>query len=258
MSKIPAELRYSKDHEWVRVEGDVVYVGITDYAQDSLGEVVYVELPPTGEQYAANEEIANIESVKAASAIYNPVAGTVDSVNDELDGSPELINEDPYPPISILADWILSEIDLVARCAATEFPQPRLIYRIFKILHISCYLFHGFFIILYVFQNSMIDGGTMKRIVFLMILLCATAGSLFAAFTFEPFVETEQGTIAILHHTYKNTETSTNTDPTTTFDFRTQGGQDVLYPFERYAVGATINGRHRAWFTYQPLNLVTT
>ena len=96
MSKIPAELRYSKDHEWVRVEGDVVFVGITDYAQDSLGEVVYVELPPTGESFEADEEIANIESVKAASAIYNPVAGTVDTVNEELDGSPELINEDPY------------------------------------------------------------------------------------------------------------------------------------------------------------------
>ena len=96
MSKIPADLRYSKDHEWVRVEGDVVYVGITDYAQDSLGEVVYVELPPTGESFEADEEIANIESVKAASAIYNPVAGTVDTVNEELDGSPELINEDPY------------------------------------------------------------------------------------------------------------------------------------------------------------------
>jgi glycine cleavage system H protein len=119
MSKIPAELRYSKDHEWVRVEGDVVYVGITDYAQDSLGEVVYVELPPTGEQYAANEEIANIESVKAASAIYNPVAGTVDSVNDELDGSPELINEDPYAHhLYVLRDVDLSEIDSLLDAAA--------------------------------------------------------------------------------------------------------------------------------------------
>lgn len=96
MSKIPAGLRYSKDHEWVRAEGKVLFVGITDYAQDSLGEVVYVELPPVGEAFAADEEIANIESVKAASAIYNPVSGTVDSVNEELEGSPELINEDSY------------------------------------------------------------------------------------------------------------------------------------------------------------------
>jgi len=96
MSNIPADLRYSKDHEWVRIDGDLAYVGITDYAQDSLGEVVYVELPPVGESYEANEEIANVESVKAASAIYSPMAGTVAEVNEELDGSPDLINEDSY------------------------------------------------------------------------------------------------------------------------------------------------------------------
>ncbi len=96
MSKIPADLRYSKDHEWVRVEGDIAYVGITDYAQDTLGEVVYVEFPPVGDEFDANDEIANIESVKAASAIYNPIAGTVDSINDDLESSPELINEDSY------------------------------------------------------------------------------------------------------------------------------------------------------------------
>ncbi|MCK9286187.1 MAG: glycine cleavage system protein GcvH [Sphaerochaetaceae bacterium] len=96
MSKIPTDLRYSKDHEWVRIVQDAALVGITDYAQDSLGEIVFVELPPVDEAYAADEEIANIESVKAASAIYNPIAGTVSAVNDELDGSPELINEDCY------------------------------------------------------------------------------------------------------------------------------------------------------------------
>ncbi len=96
MSKIPAELRYSKDHEWVRVEGDRAIIGITDYAQDSLGEIVYVELPAVGETFAADEEIANIESVKAASAIYNPLAGTVAAVNEALDGSPELVNQDCY------------------------------------------------------------------------------------------------------------------------------------------------------------------
>lgn len=112
MSKIPADLRYSKDHEWVRVEGDVVYVGITDHAQDALGEVVYVELPPVGETFAANDEIANIESVKAASAIINPLAGTVGSINDELDGSPELINEDPYANhLYTLQDVDLSTLD---------------------------------------------------------------------------------------------------------------------------------------------------
>lgn len=96
MSRIPADLRYSKDHEWVRVEGDVAYVGITDYAQDTLGEVVYVELPAVGDSFEEDEEIANIESVKAASAIYNPIAGTVAAVNKDLESSPELVNEDSY------------------------------------------------------------------------------------------------------------------------------------------------------------------
>ncbi len=96
MSKIPAELRYSKDHEWVRLEGGRAIVGITDYAQDSLGEIVYVELPSVGDTFEAEEEIANIESVKAASAIYNPLAGTVAAVNEALDGSPELVNQDCY------------------------------------------------------------------------------------------------------------------------------------------------------------------
>ena len=96
MSRIPSDLRYSKDHEWVRIEGEVAYVGITDYAQDTLGEVVYVELPSEGDSFEANEEIANIESVKAASAIYNPIAGTVAAVNKDLESSPESVNEDSY------------------------------------------------------------------------------------------------------------------------------------------------------------------
>ena len=112
MSKIPSELQYSKDHEWVRIEGDLAYVGITDYAQDTLGEVVYVELPSVGEQFEANDEIANIESVKAASAIYNPIAGTVASVNEELDASPELINEDSYEHyLYTLKDFDASDLD---------------------------------------------------------------------------------------------------------------------------------------------------
>jgi glycine cleavage system H protein len=96
MSKIPAELRYSKDHEWVRLEGGRAIVGITDYAQDSLGEIVYVELPTVGDSFDTEEEIANIESVKAASAIYNPLAGIVAAVNEALNGSPELVNQDCY------------------------------------------------------------------------------------------------------------------------------------------------------------------
>lgn len=112
MSNIPVELKYSKEHEWVRVEGNRVVVGITDYAQDSLGEIVYVELPPVGEHYKADEEIATVESVKSASPIFNPVAGVVAEVNEELDGSPELINEDSYENyLYILSDVDLNEID---------------------------------------------------------------------------------------------------------------------------------------------------
>ena len=106
MGSIPKDLRYSKDHEWVRVVGDTVLVGITDYAQDSLGEIVYVELPTVGDSFQADEEIANIESVKAASAIINPVSGIVSEVNEKLEGSPELINEDCYANhLYTLADY---------------------------------------------------------------------------------------------------------------------------------------------------------
>ena len=121
MSKIPAELRYSEDHEWVRIEGGRAIVGITDYAQDSLGEIVYVELPAVGETFAADEEIANIESVKAASAIYNPLAGTVAAVNEELDGSPELVNQDCYANhLYELADFETSAFDELLDASAYQ------------------------------------------------------------------------------------------------------------------------------------------
>ena len=96
MSKILDTLRYSKDHEWVRIDGDKAYVGITDHAQDELGEIVFVELPPLGERYQKDEEISSVESVKAASPIINPIEGVVLEANEDLDGSPELINEDCY------------------------------------------------------------------------------------------------------------------------------------------------------------------
>ncbi|HOE89426.1 MAG TPA: glycine cleavage system protein GcvH [Sphaerochaeta sp.] len=96
MSRILDSLRYSKDHEWVRIEGEKAYVGITDHAQDELGEIVFVELPPIGERYKKDEEISSIESVKAASPIINPIEGVVLEANEDLDGSPELINEDCY------------------------------------------------------------------------------------------------------------------------------------------------------------------
>ncbi|NBK20683.1 MAG: glycine cleavage system protein GcvH [Spirochaetia bacterium] len=96
MSSIPEVLKYSKDHEWVRLDGDKAYVGITDHAQNELGEIVYVELPSVGDTFSKDEEIATVESVKAASAIINPVAGEVVAVNEDLDDSPELVNTDCY------------------------------------------------------------------------------------------------------------------------------------------------------------------
>ena len=95
----------------------------------------------------------------------------------------------------------------------------------------------------------------MKRILLTALTLLILVVSALPAFSFEPFVETEQGAIAILYHTYKNGASAN--DGATNFDFRNEGGQDIIFPFERYAVGATIAGRHRAWFTYQPLELVT-
>ncbi|NMA55728.1 MAG: glycine cleavage system protein GcvH [Firmicutes bacterium] len=96
MSKIPEELRYLDTHEWVRVEGDKAYVGITDYAQDQLGDVVFVELPEEGEEFEQKDSIAVVESVKAAADIYAPISGTVLAVNEALEDNPELVNEDPY------------------------------------------------------------------------------------------------------------------------------------------------------------------
>lgn len=97
MSNIPAELRYAASHEWARLEADgSVTVGISDHAQQALGDVVYVELPEVGKQLAAGQEAGVVESVKAASDIYAPVSGEVIAINEALSDSPELVNEDPY------------------------------------------------------------------------------------------------------------------------------------------------------------------
>lgn len=97
MSDIPADLRFAESHEWARLEADgTVTVGISDHAQEALGDVVFVELAEVGKVFAAGETAGVVESVKAASDIYSPVAGKVIAVNDELGGSPELLNTDPY------------------------------------------------------------------------------------------------------------------------------------------------------------------
>ncbi len=92
----PADLKYSKEHEWVRVEGNKAYIGISDFAQSELGDIVFVELPSVGDEFSVNDSFGSVESVKTVSELYAPVSGKVLEVNSELEDSPELVNESPY------------------------------------------------------------------------------------------------------------------------------------------------------------------
>ncbi|MBD8071610.1 glycine cleavage system protein GcvH [Bacillus sp. PS06] len=93
---IPKELRYSEEHEWVKVEGDKVRIGITDFAQSELGDIVFVELPEVGDEIEANEPFGSVESVKTVSELYAPISGKIVEINGDLDDSPEFVNESPY------------------------------------------------------------------------------------------------------------------------------------------------------------------
>jgi glycine cleavage system H protein len=93
---IPDDLRYTAEHEWLRTEGDSIRVGITDYAQDALGDIVFVSLPEVGAQLTAGQAFGEVESTKSVSDVYAPVAGTVTARNDSLEATPELVNSDPY------------------------------------------------------------------------------------------------------------------------------------------------------------------
>ena len=95
-NNIPENLRYSKDHEWVLVDGDVASIGITDYAQHSLGDVVYIDMPRVGDTLGPHESFGSVESVKAVSEIFVPVGGEITEVNDGLNDTPEVVNDDPY------------------------------------------------------------------------------------------------------------------------------------------------------------------
>ncbi len=110
--QIPSELRYSSDHEWAKADGEVVRIGITDYAQDALGDVVFVDLPKVGTDVAAGGALGEIESTKSVSEIYAPVSGTVTKVNDALSSAPEVVNSDPYG-----AGWICE----ITTVTSTEF-----------------------------------------------------------------------------------------------------------------------------------------
>ncbi len=96
MSKIIEGLLYSESHEWVKVEGDLAIIGVSDFAQAEMGDITYVDLPSEGDEVAAGEEFGALESVKASSELYSPVSGTVEAVNEELESAPEKVNEDAY------------------------------------------------------------------------------------------------------------------------------------------------------------------
>lgn len=110
--QVPAELKYTKDHEWAKIEGDIITIGITDYAQSALGDIVFVELPEVGSTLDQGSTFGVVESIKSVSDLYSPIAGEVVEANNELESSPELCNESPY------GSWIikvkatnLSELD---------------------------------------------------------------------------------------------------------------------------------------------------
>ena len=106
----PAELKYTKDHEWMKMEGDIAVIGISDFAQDALGDVVFINLPEVGDEVTAGESFGDVESVKAVSDVNSPVTGVVLEVNEELSDSPENLNSDPY------GSWIIK----VEKITATE------------------------------------------------------------------------------------------------------------------------------------------
>ncbi|MHC9511719.1 glycine cleavage system protein GcvH [Kangiella sp. M94] len=122
MSQIPAELKYVSSHEWIRDEGDgVVTVGITDHAQELLGDVVFVDAPEVDSEVDVGDEIAVVESVKAASDIYAPLAGTILEVNEELEDSPEHINSDPYGDGWMFKMKLVDAGDLDSLLSADEY-----------------------------------------------------------------------------------------------------------------------------------------
>ena len=113
----PAELKYSKDHEWIKMEGDVAVIGISDFAQDALGDVVFVNLPQEGDAVNAGEPFGDVESVKAVSDLVCPVTGTICAVNEELADSPENLNSDPYGAWIIKVEGVAGQEELLDAAA---------------------------------------------------------------------------------------------------------------------------------------------
>lgn len=121
-SEYPSDLKYTKEHEWARVEGDKVRVGVTAYAVESLGDVTMVTFPPVGSPLQAAARFGEIESVKAVSELFSPISGTIDAVNDAIEGTPEIVNGSPYGDgwLLVLTPSNLSELDGLMDAAAYE------------------------------------------------------------------------------------------------------------------------------------------
>ena len=117
----PAELKYSKSHEWIKMDGDVAVIGISDFAQDALGDVVFINLPAEGDEVTAGESFGDVESVKAVSDLICPVSGTVCAINEELVDSPELLNSDCYGAWIIKVENVTEEEELLDNVAYEAF-----------------------------------------------------------------------------------------------------------------------------------------
>ena len=119
----PEDLKYTKDHEWIRVEGDVAYVGITDYAQSELGEIVYVDITTEGETVTKEEVFGTIEAVKTVSDLFMPASGEVLEVNAELEDAPELVNQEPYGKGWLIKVSVADAAELDSLLSAEEYQQ---------------------------------------------------------------------------------------------------------------------------------------
>ena len=120
---IPKDLRYTQEHEWVKIEGNKVRVGITDFAQHELGDIVFVELPEVGDTVTLNEPFGSVESVKTVSELYSPVSGTVVEINEALSDSPEFVNESPYENAWMIVIELSNESEVEALLTAEAYEE---------------------------------------------------------------------------------------------------------------------------------------
>ena len=120
---IPKDLRYTQEHEWVKIEGNKVRVGITDFAQHELGDIVFVELPEVGDTVTFNEPFGSVESVKTVSELYSPVSGTVVEINEALSDSPEFVNESPYENAWMIVVELSDEAEVEALLTAEAYEE---------------------------------------------------------------------------------------------------------------------------------------